>query len=227
MMRLIFLTIFYHISTMALYAQSPSEDAQRILAPLVNASHLYYENRYLYYEEGKNIPIDTLDGVVQRDGERRYMKMGTLEVLALENVVVTADHEDKIVSAQPVKPEQPVNEIVDVTKLQGLLKRKAITARYTAGRGNWKAISMTDPERPNDRMVIYYDPSIWVIQEARITTNDPYAGPMKKPGRVTIIVQYLKYSTAEKPFNYKLENYVRKNGKRFTATGKCRGYRVI
>jgi len=226
-MRLIFLLIFYEFVGGILYAQTATEDAQRVLAPLLNAPHLYYENRYFYYEEGKKTPVDTLEGIVQRAGGHKYMRMGTIEILALENIVVTADHEDRIVSAQPIKAEQNLDEIVDVKKLQGLLKRRELTVQYVADRGNWKAVSMVDPERKNDKMIIYYDPSTWIIQEARITTNDPYASPVEKSGKVTIVVQYLKYSTAQKTFSYKLENYVRKNGKGYTATGKCRGYRVI
>lgn len=226
-MRLIFLLLWHSIVGCIVHAQTATEDAQRVLGPLVSASHLYYENRYLYFEEGIKIPTDTLNGIFQRDGDRKYMRMGNLEVLALDDMVVTADHEDKVVSAQPVKPVQSLDNLIDAKKLQGLITKREITAQYATGRGGWKAVSLIDPERRDDKMIIYYDPSTWIIQEARITMNDPYASDLGKPGKVTIQVEYLKYSTAQKAFSHKLENYVRKSGKNYVATGKCRGYRII
>jgi hypothetical protein len=209
-------------------AQTAEQDLQKVLEPLLNARDLYFENQYLYYDEGHKTPSDTLDGVFQRNGAQEYARMGQLEVLDTGALTVTADHEDKVVSAQNSAAGRSLNELVNAEQLKGLLETREAKLQYAPGRGGWKAVSLTDPESPDDKMIIYFDPVNWTIKEASVTTDDPFADPYNgKVGKVTITVRYLNYTTAPKTFPYKVEQYVRKVGKQYVATGKCKGYRVI
>lgn len=227
-MRLIFIVMCAALVCISMSAQTAEQDLQKVLEPLINEKQLYFENQYLYYEQGEKSPSDTLDGVFHRNGTQQFVRMGQLEVLEVGTLVVTADHEDRVVSAQNAASDGSVNELVDAEKLNGLLESREAKIQYGSGRGSWKAIILIDPERPDDKIIIQYDPANWVIKEASVTTDDPFADPYsEKTGKVTIVVRYLNYSTAPKVFPYKVGQYVRKEGKGYVATGKCKGYRVI
>lgn len=211
-----------------LSAQSAEQDLHKVLEPLANGKYLYFENQYLYYDEGDKPPSDTLDGRFHRNGTQQFARMGQLEMLVVGDLMITADHEDRVVSAQSAAPSGSVNEWVDAKKWKELLDSREATVQYAAGRGTLKVIVLTDPEKPGDKVTILYDPTTWAIKESSMSTDDPFADPYTENiGKVTVVVKYLNYSTAPKAFPYKMEQYVRKEGKRYVAAGKCKGYRVI
>lgn len=212
----------------SLSAQSAEQDLQKVLEPLANGKYLYFENQYLYYEQGSISASDTLESVFHRNGTQQFARMGQLEMLVLDDLTITADHEDRVVSAQRAAPNGSLNELVDAKKLKGLLDSREATVEYASGRGSLKGVALIDPEKPGDKMIILYDPAIWAIKEASMTTDDPFADPSTENiGKVTIVIKYLNYSTAPKVFPYKMQQYVRKEGKRYIAAGKCKGYRTI
>lgn len=227
-MRLSFILSWLCFLCANLPAQTAEQDLKKVLEPLINAKQLYFENQYLYYEEGGKTPSDTLDGVFHRNGAQQFVRMGQLEVLESETLIITADHEDRVVSAQYLASGSSLNELIDAEKLKGLVEAREAKIQYVSGKGAWKAISVIDPEQPDDRLIIQYDPSNWIIKEASVMTDDPFADPYSdKTGKVSIVVRYLNYSIAPKNFPYKAGQYVKKEGKRYVATGKCKGYRVI
>ena len=226
-MRLLFVLSCLCIST-SLSAQTAEQDLQKVLAPLINAKQLYFENEYFYYEEGEKSPSDKLAGVFHRNGNQQFVRMGQLEVLEMDSLTITADHTDRVVSAQTAASGGVLPELVDVEKIKNLLESHEARVQYTSGKGIWKAIILIDTEKPDDTVVIQYDPKDWVIKEATVTAPDPFANPLEeKIKQVTVVVHYLNYSTTPKKFPYQVEQYVKKVGKRYVATGKCKGYRVI
>lgn len=210
------------------WSQTAEQELYKVLDQLINTRQLYFENQYLYYEKGSKMPSDTLDGVFQRNGSSQFIQMGQLEVLEMGPLVVSADHEDRVVAAQSAEGQGNLNELVDAEKLKGLLDTREAKVQYVVGKGDPKAIAIIDPERPDDSLIIVYDPTGWVIKEATITTDDPFADPyIENVEKVTIVVRYLNFTTAPRAFPYKIEQYVRKEGSRFVGSGKCKGYRVI
>ncbi len=227
-MRLLAILFWLCWICIPLLAQTAEQDLQKVLEPLLNSKQLYFENRYFYYEEGEKTPSDTLEGVFHRNGAQQFVRMGQLEVFEAGTLVITADHEDRVVTAQNVTPNGPLNELLDAEKLKSLLESREAKVQYVSGEGALRAVAVIDPEKPDDKVVIQFDPLTWTIKKASVTTDDPFAGPLEeKVKKVTIVVQYLNYSTAPKIFPYKVEQYVKKEGKRYIAAGTCRGYRVI
>ncbi len=226
-MRVFHVLIACRLLTTTLSAQTAEQDLQKVLNPLANAKQLYFENQYSFYDEGSKVPSDTLSGVFHRNGTQQYVRMGQLEVLEIGNFSVSADHEGRIVSTQN-ETSGSLNELIDVEKLQGLLETREAKVEYVPGWGSLKAVSLIDPEKPDDKVIIQYDGVSWIIKEASITTDDPFANPyIEKVGKVTIVVRYLNYTTDPKSFPYKMEQYVRKEGKSYIAVGRCKGYRII
>lgn len=228
-MRLrILLTIPILLVCLSLHSQTAEQDLHNVLDKLINSHQLYFENQYLYYEKNSKTPSDTLDGVFHRNGSEQFIRMGQVEMLEADALIVTADHEDRVVSAQGAENEGNISELIDAQNLKGLLDSREAKVQYVPGKGNMKAVSITDPERPDDTLIILYDPAGWTIREAKLTTDDPFADPYSEEiQKVTIIVRYLNFTTSPKAFPYKTGQYVRKEGTRFIGSGKCKGYRVI
>jgi hypothetical protein len=227
-MRLPFVWLcLWHACTL-LPAQTPELDLQKVLNPLINAKYLYFENQYLYFEAGNPVPVETEEGVFHRNGAQQFVRMGQTEVLKSGSLTVSVDHEDRMVSAQVETIPGSLNELIDADKIKGLIQSRTAKTMYVPGQGSWKAISIIDPDKPEDQLIVQYDPSGWIIKEVAITTKDPDANPWDaKIKNVTIVVRYLNYSTFPKFFPYKVESYVRKEKERYVATGKCKGYDVL
>lgn len=222
-MRLLIISFGFICHTLA--AQTAESDLQKVLDPLVNAAQLYFENEYLYFEGDETIPAEMLTGLFHRNGTQEYARMDKIEILKSADLFVAVDHEDRVVTAQPDAPVQSLNELVDPEKIKALLDTRESKVQYVGAKGTWKGIQIIDPEKPDEKLILYYEPATWTIREASITTPDPFANAWEKtPKKIVIVVRYLDFTTEPKPFPYKVEHYVRKSGNRYVATGKCRGY---
>lgn len=209
-------------------AQTPELDLQKVLRPLTDAKYLYFENQYLYFEGDATEPSETLNGLFHRNGEQAFVKMGMTEVLKMKDIIVAADHEGRMVSAQNEAESSAINTLVDGEKVRELIESRSAKTAYTFGKGTWNAISVTDLENPDEKMIIQYNPSNWFIQEVTITTKDPEVPPWdSRINKVTVVIRYLNYTIFPKSFPYLPDDYVRKKGKRYVSVGKCKGYTVI
>lgn len=227
-MKALIISIQLCFMTIWLGAQTSELDLQKVLDPLANAPFLYFENEYLYFEEGQNSPSETLDGTFHRNGSQEYIRMGTTEILKSGKITIATDHEDRVVSAQVEGKQGAIGEMFDAEKLSELLTTRQAEVRFISDNGAIRTVQLIDPEKPADKVLIQYDPNTWAIREASVTTDDPDANPWENQAKkVTVVVRYLHYSTAAKAFPYKVENYVRKSGDQYVAHGKCKGYRVL
>jgi hypothetical protein len=227
MRQLFFLICFCCVSN-HLFSQTADLDLVKILQPLQSSQYLYFENKYLYFEGNSSSPEESLDGVFHRNGTQEFIRMGEIEVLKTDGFYVAADHEEKVVSATKEPLANSLNGLLEPNKLQELIETREAQAHYVPGNGSTMAISVTDPYKPNEKLVIYYEPFNWLIKEAHLTTEDPFENPWEQGAKkITIVVTYSNISTAAKPFPHKLNTYVRKAGGVFTASGKCKGYRVM
>ena len=227
-MRVSFISLGLCCLCAVLQAQTAPLDLQKILDPFTTAKYLYFENQYLYFEEGNPTPIQTEEGVFIRNGEKEYARMGALEVLKTERLMVAADHEDRLVSAQIKTTPVSMNDLIDTERIKELLQSRLGKIQYVFGKTPWSAISLTDPERPQETIVVHYDPAGWIIKEISITAKDPDTNPWDKMVKyATVVIRYSHYSTFPRPFPYKTDDYIKKKGKQFKATGKCKGYHVM
>ncbi len=142
--------------------------------------------------------------------------------------MVATDHEDRVVSARLELKEGAISELFDAEKLGALLTTRQAEVRFVSEKNGVRTVEVIDPAKPDEKMLIQYDPVTWAIKEASVTTDDPDANPWENQAKkVMVVVRYLHYSTAAKAFSYKVENYVRKSGDQYLAHGKCKGYRVL
>ncbi|MCC7150200.1 MAG: hypothetical protein IT216_13340 [Saprospiraceae bacterium] len=209
-------------------AQSPALDLQKVLEPLKHEPYLYFENSYLYYENGKINPQETMDGVFHKYGNSEYIRMGVVEVLKIDNLVVNMDHENKLLSVSNMESSNDLQNMVDVHQLSDLLRTKQAKLEYIQNKNTWKGIQISNVSRPHDKVVIYYDAVSWQIKEVHITTPDTDAFyETGKTTLITVVIRYNNFSVAPKKFSYKTESFVRKEGGRYLPAGKCKGYRLI
>jgi hypothetical protein len=223
-MRTYLFVVLWACPTLFLSGQTPEEDLNKVLQPLEDAPHLFYEATCYFFESGEKKPSDTLQIRLHRNGGREYRRIGRTEVLETPGLVVMADHDDRSVAVRSAEQEFTLPAALDIAALKKLTEGRQVRVKRTAP----NTLTITSPDRPNENMTIRYDARSWALREVAITAYDPFAAPYEAPaGLVRVVVEFARFTTAPEPFRHGVSEYVKKSGDRYAATGKCKGYSVL
>lgn len=225
-MRYIFLLVLSALCPFGLSGQDAKQDMEKVINLLLGSEHLYYQGRILSFEKGQRIPSDSLETVFQRKGRDIYAVIGQVDILIMDGLNMTVDHESRTVMVQKTAVDAPpiMKAGMGMTDLFDLSQA---SVRYLRSTGPFKLAKIVDPRRPNDEVVVRYDPADWSLKEVSITTTDPFTDPAaEKPEPVTVVIRYTKYSAKAVKFPHKMGQYVVKKGGKYVPAGKCKGYSI-
>ncbi|MDX2280214.1 MAG: hypothetical protein NW218_11545 [Saprospiraceae bacterium] len=209
-------------------AQNPEIDLQQVLKVLTESKNLYFENRCYYYEQGYVFPSDSLNGVYHKSNGFNYAQMGAVEVIGFKNLVVSVDHEEKLMMVNKLVESAPQQNLFNPELLRTLIRPQAMKTKFISFEKSSRTIQIDDLENPEHMIQVQYEPITWNLKKVRLTGFDSQNSEGEGPApKVTIEVEYLHLSTVPKTFPYKLEQFVVKSGKSFKPAGKYKGYRIV
>lgn len=224
-MRILWIILFL-AATINVRAQSPEDALKRVLAIFSQPGDLYYEMRIDYFEMGKAVSQDSLEGFYHRKGQAEFMQLGPVEVFMSAGMHLSVDHEEHLLSVQQLDKGR-LQQPFDPEQLDDLLKSDLLKVTGAFAPPPLKGLQIEEPDGQY-RYRILYTPSNFTIREIEITGPDVDQSPGKENKTVRVLIQYSRFSDGKShSFPYKTQQYISKRGKTYQPAGKCKGYRLI